>query len=573
MRLFRFFILFLAAMFSACLVQASSAAEIRGIRCSNEKDRTRVVFDFDSKVRYESSSSYPYKLVIRLFNIDKKSAKVSPVCGDGMILSRVQMVEDGDDLLYVLNLKYDLSPKVFTLGANGSSGFRVVADLINDQIKSAPKNPDSEPDEIRVLTRGEAEEMEKQILAERQKREKAAIEAEDRAKKARAEAAKAEAEAKAARKKAQDAAAQAEKLSASGKGGTQGKKTDKNGRTTESGIRILTPEEAEFTMKERLAAAKAREKAEAEKQAAARKSRQEAEKAEKEAKAAREKAELARKEAEKQSRELAKADAAEKSSAASSSKRDSGSDSQGTAGRKRSGVFIVAVDPGHGGHDPGAIGQKGTREKDVTLGIAKELVREINQDKHMKAYLTRSGDYYVGLDRRSEIARQKKADLLVSLHADSVDNGAARGASVWVLNSNRASREMNKLIRNGSDKSSGLLGGAGTVLEQTDADQNPYLAKTILDLSWDNSRSEGYTLGRRVISELRGIGRLHKSEPVYASLAVLKAPDIPSILIENGFISNLEEEAMLKSKSYQQQLGRAIYRGIKKYYESSSQIK
>ena len=209
------------------------------------------------------------------------------------------------------------------------------------------------------------------------------------------------------------------------------------------------------------------------------------------AKAAREKAELARKEAEKQSRELAKADAAEKSSAASSSKRDSGSDSQGTAGRKGSGVFIVAVDPGHGGHDPGAIGQKGTREKDVTLGIAKELVREINQDKHMKAYLTRSGDYYVGLDRRSEIARQKKADLLVSLHADSVDNGAARGASVWVLNSNRASREMNKLIRNGSDKSSGLLGGAGTVLEQTDADQNPYLAKTILDLSWDNSRSEG----------------------------------------------------------------------------------
>ena len=552
-------------MFSACLVQASSAAEIRGIRCSNEKDRTRVVFDFDRKVRYESSSSYPYKLVIRLFNIDRKSAKVSPVCGDGMILSRVQMVEDGDDLLYVLNLKYDLSPKVFTLGANGSSGFRIVADLINDQIRSAPKNPDSDPDEIRVLTRGEAEEMEKQILAEREKREKAAIEAENRARQARAEAAKAEAEAKAARKKAQDAAAQADSLKASGKG-----KEDKNGRTTESGIRILTPEEAEFTMQERLAAAKAREKAEAEKQAAARKSRQEAEKAEREAKAAREKAELARKEAEKQSMELAKADAAGKSGA-SSSGRDSGS--QGAAGKKRTGVFIVAVDPGHGGHDPGAIGQKGTREKDVTLGIAKELVREINKDKHMRAYLTRSGDYYVGLDRRSEIARQKKADLLVSLHADSVDNGAARGASVWVLNSNRASREMNKLIRNGSDKSSGLLGGAGTVLEQTDADQNPYLAKTILDLSWDNSRSEGYTLGRKVISELRGIARLHKSEPVYASLAVLKAPDIPSILIENGFISNLEEEAMLKSQSYQKQLAKAIYRGIRNYYESSSQIK
>ena len=565
MRFFRFFILFLAAMFSACLVQASSAAEIRGIRGSNEKDRTRVVFDFDSKVRYESSSSYPYKLVIRLFNIDRKSAKVSPVCGDGMILSRVQMVEDGDDLLYVLNLKYDLSPKVFTLGANGSSGFRIVADLINDQIRSAPKNPDSDPDEIRVLTRGEAEEMEKQILAEREKREKAAIEAENRARQARAEAAKAEAEAKAARKKAQDAAAQADSRKASGKG-----KEDKNGSTTDSGIRILTPEEAEFTMQERLAAAKAREKAEAEKQAAARKSRQEAEKAEREAKAAREKAELARKEAEKQSMELAKADAAGKSGA-SSSGRDSGS--QGAAGKKRTGVFIVAVDPGHGGHDPGAIGQKGTREKDVTLGIAKELVREINKDKHMRAYLTRSGDYYVGLDRRSEIARQKKADLLVSLHADSVDNGAARGASVWVLNSNRASREMNKLIRNGSDKSSGLLGGAGTVLEQTDADQNPYLAKTILDLSWDNSRSEGYTLGRKVISELRGIARLHKSEPVYASLAVLKAPDIPSILIENGFISNLGEEAMLKSQSYQKQLAKAIYRGIRNYYESSSQIK
>ncbi len=226
--------------------------------------------------------------------------------------------------------------------------------------------------------------------------------------------------------------------------------------------------------------------------------------------------------------------------------------------------FIIAVDAGHGGKDPGAIGKRGVREKNVTLAIARALAQYINSNKQFRAVLIRSSDIFVDLNRRSEIARQKKADVLISIHADSVASGSsARGASVWVLSNNRAVRENKKLLQ-GSKKSE-LLGGAGDVISQSE--QNPYLAATILDMSSDNSRSEGYTLGQEILSKLGGFTRLHNKKPIHASLAVLKSPDIPSLLIETGFLSNRYEEIQLNQPNYQKQIAYRIYQGIVSYYE------
>ena len=226
--------------------------------------------------------------------------------------------------------------------------------------------------------------------------------------------------------------------------------------------------------------------------------------------------------------------------------------------------FIIAVDAGHGGKDPGAIGKRGVREKNVTLAIARALGQYINSNRQFRAVLIRSSDVFVDLNRRSEIARQKKADLLISIHADSVASGSsARGASVWVLSNNRAVRENKKLLK--GNKKSQLLGGAGDVLSQSA--QNPYLAATILDMSSDNSRSEGYLLGQEILAKLGGFTRLHNKKPIHASLAVLKSPDIPSLLIETGFLSNRYEEIQLNQPNYQKQIAYSIYQGIVSYYE------
>ena len=228
-----------------------------------------------------------------------------------------------------------------------------------------------------------------------------------------------------------------------------------------------------------------------------------------------------------------------------------------------SGMVIIAVDAGHGGKDPGAIGPRGTHEKTVTLAVARELTDLINRQPGMRAVMTRTGDYFVDLNARSEIARRQKAQLLISIHADSVDNATARGASVWILSNKRVDREMDKLLGQ-QDKHTQLLGGAGKVIAE--AEPNPYLAQTILDLSWDNSRSEGYNIGEEVLAQIGRVARLHKAKPVHASLAVLKAPDIPSLLIETGFISNHLEEKQLASRAYQRQIATAIFRGVRGYY-------
>lgn len=227
--------------------------------------------------------------------------------------------------------------------------------------------------------------------------------------------------------------------------------------------------------------------------------------------------------------------------------------------------FIIAIDAGHGGKDPGAIGKRGVREKNVTLAISKALYSYINSNKQFRGTLTRSRDVFVDLDRRSEIARLRKADLLISIHADSVASGSstARGASVLVLSENRAVRENGKILRNNKQKK--LIGGAGEVMDQSVG--NPYLATAILDMSSTNSRSDGNLLAQEILHQLSAFTHVRKSQPIKASLAVLKAPDIPSLLIETGYLSNRYEEIQLNQTNYQKQIAYRIYLGIKSYYE------
>ncbi|KAB0664937.1 LysM peptidoglycan-binding domain-containing protein [Aeromonas veronii] len=233
-------------------------------------------------------------------------------------------------------------------------------------------------------------------------------------------------------------------------------------------------------------------------------------------------------------------------------------------GGKGKGV-VIAIDPGHGGEDPGSIGPRRTYEKRVTLAVSQKLAALIDREPGMRAVMTRRGDYFVDLNKRSEIARKAKADLLVSIHADSFHNSTPRGASVWVLSTNRANREMGSWLEK-QEKQGELLGGVGKVLAESDP--NPYLAQTFLDLSMDKSRAEGYDVSRQILRSMGKVARLHKKAPEHASLAVLKAPDIPSVLVETGFISNHAEEKLLATASYQDQLARAIFEGVRNYYRA-----
>jgi N-acetylmuramoyl-L-alanine amidase len=233
-------------------------------------------------------------------------------------------------------------------------------------------------------------------------------------------------------------------------------------------------------------------------------------------------------------------------------------------GAKGRGI-VIAIDPGHGGEDPGSIGPKRTYEKRVTLAVSQKLAALIDREPGMRAVLTRRGDYFVDLNKRSEIARKAKSDLLVSIHADSFHNSTPRGASVWVLSTNRANREMGRWLE-AQEKQGELLGGVGKVLAESDP--NPYLAQTFLDLSMDKSRAEGYDVSRQILRSLGKVAKLHKKAPEHASLAVLKAPDIPSVLVETGFISNHAEEKLLATSSYQDKLARAIFEGIRNYYRA-----
>ncbi len=225
--------------------------------------------------------------------------------------------------------------------------------------------------------------------------------------------------------------------------------------------------------------------------------------------------------------------------------------------------LTIAIDAGHGGKDPGAIGKNlGIKEKEVTLSIARELKALLDADPNFKAVMTRNGDYFIQLPDRTEIARKNRANYLVSIHADSSPSSDnLRGASVWVLSNRRANDELGKWLED-HEKQSELLGGAGSVLS---SNQERYLNQTVLDLQFSHSQRSGYELGKTVLGKMRNITPLVKSSPQHASLSVLRSPDIPSILVETGFLSNSTEEQKLATKAYRRQVAQAIYQGLVEY--------
>ncbi len=226
-------------------------------------------------------------------------------------------------------------------------------------------------------------------------------------------------------------------------------------------------------------------------------------------------------------------------------------------------LIIVALDPGHGGEDPGAIGPGGTREKDVVLRVAHRLRDRINATSvggnPMRAFLTRDGDYFVPLATRVDKARRVQADLFVSIHADAFTNPAARGASVFALSEGGASSSAARWLASKENRAD-LIGGVNV------GAQDRHVQRVLLDMSTTAQINDSLKLGSVLLGEIKGMARLHKPRVEQAGFAVLKAPDIPSVLVETAFISNPEEEARLRTVAYQEQLADALMRGISRYF-------
>ena len=226
--------------------------------------------------------------------------------------------------------------------------------------------------------------------------------------------------------------------------------------------------------------------------------------------------------------------------------------------KKSARMVTIMLDPGHGGEDPGAIGARGSMEKNVTLSIARRLRERIENDPNMRAALTRDGDFFVPLGTRVQKARKARADLFVSIHADAWIKPEARGSSVFVLSEKGASSAAARYLaqkENEADK----VGGVNFTVS------DPHLARTLMDLTQTATQNDSMKLGKSVLSNLGSVNALHKASVEQAGFAVLKAPDIPSVLIETAFISNPEEEKRLNDEEYQDKLAEAIMRGIRQY--------
>ncbi|MCF6258170.1 MAG: N-acetylmuramoyl-L-alanine amidase [Gammaproteobacteria bacterium] len=224
---------------------------------------------------------------------------------------------------------------------------------------------------------------------------------------------------------------------------------------------------------------------------------------------------------------------------------------------------IIAIDAGHGGEDPGASGPRGTREKHVVLAIARQLERLIKKEPGMRPVMIRTGDYYLGLRKRMEKAREMQADLFISIHADAFHNGRASGSSVYVLSQNGATSEAAQWLAK-SENNSDLIGGVSL------DDKDDLLRSVLLDLSQNATIAASLDVGGSVLKELGGIGKLHKKRVEQAGFLVLKSPDIPSILVETGYISNKREERKLRDKVYQRKLAMAMLKGVRRYFAQNA---
>ena len=230
------------------------------------------------------------------------------------------------------------------------------------------------------------------------------------------------------------------------------------------------------------------------------------------------------------------------------------------AKRRNKNRFTVAIDPGHGGKDPGAVGRKGILEKDVVLKIAGRLQQRINQQSDMKAFLTREGDYYVSLRKRMDKARAEGADLFISIHADANPDRKLAGSSVYILSENGASSEAARWLAKNENSYDARLGGV--LLENS----NKVLSSLLLDLSQVATIDNSLGLAQKVLRELSGVNHLLRKQVESASFVVLKSPDIPSMLVETAFISNPSEERRLNTNHYQRKLANAMFHGIRRYH-------
>ncbi|NSL54522.1 N-acetylmuramoyl-L-alanine amidase [Uliginosibacterium aquaticum] len=221
--------------------------------------------------------------------------------------------------------------------------------------------------------------------------------------------------------------------------------------------------------------------------------------------------------------------------------------------------ITIALDPGHGGEDPGAVGAKGSFEKNITLDVAQRLKAKIDAEPNMRAMLTRDADFFVPLQQRVEKARRVQADLFVSIHADAFIRPEARGSSVFVLSDKGATSTAARWLAN-KENAADLVGGVNLGVKDA------HLAKTLLDLSQTATLNDSLKVAKSVLGELGNVNQLHKGQVEQASFAVLKAPDIPSLLVETAFISNPEEEKRLNDEAYQDRLAEAMLRGIKRYF-------
>lgn len=228
--------------------------------------------------------------------------------------------------------------------------------------------------------------------------------------------------------------------------------------------------------------------------------------------------------------------------------------------------IVIAIGAGHGGEDPGAIGPGGLREKDVVLSIAQKLHDRINQEEGYSAMLIRTGDYYIALRDRSLQARESRADLFLSIHADAFTHPSARGASVFALSERGATSETARMIANTENRSD-LIGGVGDLSLD---DKDDALASVLLDLSMSATMETSLEAGAEILREIGELTTLHKKTVEQAGFVVLKSPDIPSLLIETGFISNPTEAKNLSSPTFQTQMAESIFRGVKNYYATSA---
>ena len=224
--------------------------------------------------------------------------------------------------------------------------------------------------------------------------------------------------------------------------------------------------------------------------------------------------------------------------------------------------IIVAIDAGHGGEDPGALGPRKIREKDVVMKISRELAKLINAEPGYKAQLTRTGDYYIPLKKRRNKAREMRADLFISVHADAFTNPKAKGASVFALSRRGATSESARFLASRENEAD-LIGGVGDV---NLGGMGHDLAEVLVDLSMTATLANSLDVGSRVLNEIGKVTRLHKKHIEQAGFLVLKSPDVPSILVETGFISNPEEARKLSTSSHQKKLARSIFKGVKAYF-------